>query len=326
MYGLLFITACVIILVIITRPLIKIRNTRSTSGKLPEPHNPEITHNLHRHVEILCNEIGSRSVYEYEKIVKTKQYLEFCLRKLGIPYVLQEFVFKDKTFSNIIVTMHGSSSFPETIVIGAHYDTVFDTPGADDNASAVSVLLEMCRVLKGYSPGKTIKLVFFTLEEPPAFNTEYMGSYVFAKDAKKRNEKIHLMIALEMLGYYSEDKKRQEYPLPLMKFFYPTTPNFVLVVGNLLSKHMVKSTGDKLNKACDFRVETLTVPHFFPGVRLSDNASFWKMGFKAIMITDTAFYRNPNYHTPQDTIDTLDFDKMTCLCAGLVEAAKELSQ
>jgi Zn-dependent M28 family amino/carboxypeptidase len=326
MYGLLFITGFVIILIIITRPLIKIRNTKSTSGKLPEPHNPEITHNLHRHVEVLCNEIGSRSVYEYEKIVQAKQYLEFCLLKLEVPYVLQEFMRKDKAFANIIVTLNGTNKSPETIVIGAHYDTVFNTPGADDNASAISVLLEMCRILKGYSPGKTIKLVFFTLEEPPAFNTQYMGSYIFARDAKKRGEKIHLMIALEMLGYFSEDKNKQEFPFLLMRLFYPTTPNFILVVGNLASKHLVKLTGDKLNKVCDLQVETLTVPSFFPGVGLSDNGSFWKMGFNAIMITDTAIYRNPNYHTTHDSIDTLDFNKMTSLCEGLVEAIKELSE
>ena len=326
MNGLLFITACVLLLLMITMPLIKIRNTRSTSGKLPEPHNPEITHNLHRHVEVLACEIGSRSVYEYEKIIQAKQYLESCLRKLDVPYILQEYNFKDKTFSNIVVTIQGRSRPPGTIVIGAHYDTVFNTPGADDNASAVAVLLEMCRILKGYSSAKTIKLVFFTLEEPPAFNTEYMGSYVFAKEAKKQDENIHLMIALEMLGYYSGEKKRQEYPLPLMRLFYPTTPNFVLVVGNLKSRRMVKLAGDKLTAACDVQVETLTVPNFFPGVGLSDNASFWKMGFKAILITDTAFYRNPNYHTLQDTIDTLDFDKMTSLCEGLAETVKELTR
>jgi hypothetical protein len=326
MRGLLFITTCTIILIIVVRPLIKIRNTPSTSGNLPQPHNPEMTHNLHRHVESLCNEIGSRSAYEYEKIVKAKQYLEFCLLKLGIPYVLQEFLMKDKIFSNIIVTMHGRNKSPETIVIGAHYDTIFKSPGADDNASAVSVLLEMCRVLKDYVPGKTIKLVFFTLEEPPAFNTQFMGSYVFAKDAKKRGEKIHLMIALEMLGYYSEDKKKQEYPLPLMSLFYPTTPNFVLVVGNLASRHMVKLAGDTLKNACIPPVETLIVPGFFPNVRLSDNSSFWKMGFKAVMITDTAMYRNPNYHSAKDTIDTLDFDKMTSLCKGLVALTKDLSR
>jgi hypothetical protein len=141
-----------------------------------------------------------------------------------------------------------------------------------------------------------------------------------------RGEKIHLMIALEMLGYFSEDKKKQEFPFLLMRLFYPTTPNFILVVGNLASKHLVKLTGNELNKACDFRVETLTVPSFFPGVGLSDNSSFWKNGYRAIMITDTDFFRNPNYHTSKDVIDSLDFNKMTALCEGLITTVKALGQ
>ena len=121
---------------------------------------------------------------------------------------------------------------PETIIIGAHYDTILDTPGADDNASGVAVLLEMCRALHNDSPGKTIKLVFFTLEEPPVFDTEKMGSWIFARDARARGENIILMISLDMLGYYNDNEKRQQYPLPLMNLFFPTTPNFIVVAGD----------------------------------------------------------------------------------------------
>jgi Zn-dependent M28 family amino/carboxypeptidase len=152
-----------------------------------------------------------------------------------------------------------------------------------------------------------------------------MGSWVFASDARARGENITLMISLDMLGYYNDNEKRQQYPLPLMDLFYSNTPNFVVVAGDTPCRHLVASTADHIRQACDFRVEDLTVPRFFPGIKLSDNLSFWKMGYKAMMITDTGFYRNPNYHTEQDTIETLNFDKLTSLCEGLVAMTKALS-
>ncbi|MCG2741498.1 MAG: M28 family peptidase [Syntrophaceae bacterium] len=118
-------------------------------------------------------------------------------------------------------------------MIGAHYDTVAGTPGADDNASAVAILLEMCRLLKGYSPERTLKLVFFTLEEPPIFRSESMGSFVYAREARNRQEHISAMISLEMLGYYSDKEGGQSFPVPLMALMYPSTPNFIAVVGNI---------------------------------------------------------------------------------------------
>jgi len=314
------------IAIIILFPIIKIFHTSSVCRKPPEDHLPELTHNLYRHVAVLSKEIGSRSLKEYENISKAQNYIETFLQGICFPYELQSYVVNGKTYSNVIAALPGSDNPPQTIVIGAHYDTILDIPGADDNASAVAVLLEMCRALQNYSPGKTIKLVFFTLEEPPIFDTEKMGSWIFAKDAKKRGEEICFMISLDMLGYYSDKEKGQQFPLPLTNMFYPTTPNFILVVGDTSSRHMVTLTADKIRQACTLNVESLTVPRFFPGIKLSDNLSFWKMGYKALMITDTAFFRNPNYHTTKDVIDTLNFDKMTSLCEGLVAMTKDLSR
>ena len=324
--AVIIIGVCLVIALLMLRPLIKIRRTSSTTGKPPEPHRPELTHNLYRHVEVLSREIGSRSLQEYGKMKQAQTYIETFLREAGIFYEIQDYKVNGKSYGNVVVTLPGKKNPPQTIVVGAHYDTIPNTPGADDNASAVSLLLEMCRSLRDYAPDNTIKLVFFTLEEPPVFDTRNMGSYVFAKDAKKRNEDIKLMICLEMIGYYNNREKGQEFPLPLMNLFYPTTPDFVLVIGDIASKSLTVLTGDKIRQASGLQVKTLTVPRFFPGIKLSDHSSFWKNGYRAIMITDTGFYRNPNYHNSKDTIDTLDFDKITALYEGMVKTVKDLSR
>lgn len=312
--------------VIILFPIVKIFRAPSVWRNPPQDHLPDLTHNLYHHVAILSKEIGSRSLREYDKITQAQNYIETFLQGIGFPYVLQSYAANGKIFSNVIAVLPGGDDRPETIVIGAHYDTVWNTPGADDNASGVAVLLEMCRALQNYSANKTIKLVFFALEEPPIFDTKKMGSWIFASDARARGEDIILMISLDMLGYYNDNDKRQQYPLPLMNLFYSTTPNFIVVAGDRPCRRLVTLTADKIRQACNFGVEDLTVPRFFPGFKLSDNLSFWKMGYKAMLITDTGFYRNPNYHTDRDTIETLNFDKMTSLCEGLVAMIRDLSR
>lgn len=280
---------------------------------------------LYQHVEYLAVKIGSRSVFEYDKLTAAKEYILLCLNGMGYAPMLQNFSYQDKSFSNIVVSIRGKT-YPEKIVlIGAHYDTVTGTPGADDNASAVAILLEMCRLLKNYTPEVTLKMVFFALEEPPTFRTESMGSAVYAREAKKKQENITAMISLEMLGYYSNQKNGQSFPIPLMCLMYPSTPNFIAVVGNLSSRSLVKKVAASLRKTGGVPVETLATVGFVPGVDFSDHHSFWKMGWPAVMITDTAFYRNPNYHTEKDTIDTLDFNRMHYLLQDLVQMVKDLT-
>lgn len=281
---------------------------------------------LYRHVEELAVNIGSRSVYEYDKLTAAKAYILATLKAMGCTPLLQDFPYQGKTFSNIIVPLPGKTQPEEVVVIGAHYDTVAGTPGADDNASAVAVLLEMCRLLKGYSPDRTLKLVFFALEEPPIFRSESMGSFVYAREARDRQEVISAMISLEMLGYYGDKEGGQSFPVPLMSLMFPSTPNFIAVVGNLSSRGLVNAAAASLRKGGGVPVETLSTVGFVPGVDFSDHRSFWKMGYPAVMITDTAFYRNPNYHTAADKIDTLDFSRLASLLDGLVQMAKDLSR
>jgi hypothetical protein len=205
---------------------------------------------LYRHVEELTVKIGSRSVFEYGRLTAAKEYILASLRQMGFTPAVQDFNYQERVFSNIIVSLPGKTRPEEVVVIGAHYDTVAGTPGADDNASSVAALLEMCRLLKDHSPERTLKLVFFTLEEPPVFRSEHMGSFVYAREARNRQEKIGAMICLEMLGYYSDQKGGQSFPLPLMSLMFPSTPDFITVVGNLppgRSRPDGQGPGSKIN-------------------------------------------------------------------------------
>jgi Zn-dependent M28 family amino/carboxypeptidase len=303
----------------------KIRFTPSVSVTRPALIQSGDVHRLYKHVEHLSVHIGSRSVYEYDRITATKYYIVSCLEDFGFVPALQNYKYDGKEYSNIVVSINGTRFPDETVIIGAHYDSVYGTPGADDNASAVAILLEMCRILKSFLPERTLKFIFFVIEEPPVFGSKYMGSYVYAMEAKGRNENINSMISLEMLGYYTDKKGGQTFPLPLMNLIYPSTPNFIAIVGNLRSRNLVEKVKNSLNEGSSIPIETLSTVSFIPGVDFSDHRSFWKMGYPAVMITDTAFYRNPNYHTARDSIDTLDFDKMSNLLKGLIQTAKDLT-
>lgn len=302
--------------------LVKVRTTPSTKPiTMAEQHLLP----LYRHIETLSVRIGSRSVFEYEKLTAAGDYIADELRSMGYRPETQDYLYQDRTFRNIIVTIHGRKAPEEVIIIGAHYDTVFSTPGADDNASGVAALLEMCRILRNDEPGRTLKLIFFTLEEPPIFRSPYQGSVVYARAARQRGEKITAMVCLEMIGYYSERKGDQGFPFPLMAAFYSTTPNFIAVVGNIASRYLVGRVSQSLRSTGTIAVESLTAFGLIPGVDLSDHRSFWDEGYPAVMITDTAFYRNPNYHTGGDTIETLDFRYLSALLEALVKMARDLA-
>ncbi len=305
--------------------LLKVRSAPSVSVKRPDTTLIGDTRKLHRHVKELTVEIGPRSIYDYDKIEATKEYIVSCLKAFGYVPSLQTFTYSKKKYSNIIASRRGVKHPDETVIIGAHYDTARRTPGADDNASAVATLLEIARALKDFSPDRTLKLIFFVVEEPPIFKSEQMGSYVYAREAKARNENVKSMICLEMLGYYTNEKDGQTYPLPIMSRVYPSTPNFIAVVGDLNSTSLVGKVKNSLSAGSRIPVETLFALSLVPGVDFSDHRSFWKMGYSAVMITDTAYYRNPNYHSETDTIDTLDFDKMSDLLKGLIQMAKDLT-
>jgi Zn-dependent M28 family amino/carboxypeptidase len=204
--------------------------------------------------------------------------------------------------------------------------------GADDNASAIAVQLETARQLRSKLGEKkldlSVKFVSFPLEEPPTYGTRHMGSKIYARKAKVEKENIDGMLCLEMVGYTCHQEGCQNYPFPLMFMGYPKEGNFIGIVGNFSSKGLTSSLYKAFQKNRDLPVVKLTVPlggWAMPSVRLSDHASFWDQGYKAVMITDTAFYRNPHYHTPSDTMDKLDFRFMAELVESLVMFFMEVS-
>jgi Zn-dependent M28 family amino/carboxypeptidase len=280
---------------------------------------------LYRHVEKLSVHIGPRSIFDHSELAAARDYISGELKKMGYEPFLQNFTHQERVFTNIVVTVPGIANPEETLLIGAHYDTVAETPGADDNASAVAALLEICRGLKDFKPRRTTKMVFFCLEEPPIFRTASMGSAVYARRARSEGENIVAMFSLEMLGYYHDQEDAQAYPVPVMHLFYPSRPDFIGVVGNIASHRLVQTAAAALRRHTWVPVETLTAVSALPGVDFSDHKPFWDEGYPAVMITDTAFYRNPNYHTPADTIETIDFRRLASLTSGLTEMIRAMS-
>jgi hypothetical protein len=317
-----------ILLILLIYPIysiLKIKFKTSQKFTMPQPSWKKEEQNLFNHVKHLSETIGSRSFSEPSKIASAHDYIVQTLRTYDLIPTTQDFQVNNTTFSNIIITFDGQSLREEIIVIGAHYDTVLGTPGADDNASATAMLLEIAKIMADSIPDRTLKLVFFVLEEPPIFGTANMGSRIFARRAREKNMDIRAMISLEMVGYFSDRKGKQGFPLPLMSLFYSNTPDFIGVVGNLKSKALVKLVKNGLKAGCSVPVETLSAPSIVPGISLSDHASFWKEGYPAVMITDSAFYRNPNYHQSTDTKDTLNYQTMAELLKGLIHVTRDLS-
>ena len=208
------------------------------------------------------------------------------------------------------------------VIVGAHYDVCGDQPGADDNASGIAGLLEIARLLAQDSAklDRRIDLVAYTLEEPPYYRTEQMGSYIHAKSLKDCGVKIDLMVCLEMIGYYSSAEGSQSYPIDLMKVAYPTTGDFIAIVSNFSSYFSAGDFVELMEQKCSIKTERLTAPASIQGIDFSDHLNYWNLGYKAIMITDTAFLRNVHYHQVSDTPESLDYGSMAKVVNGVYYA------
>jgi Zn-dependent M28 family amino/carboxypeptidase len=276
----------------------------------------EIAANLKSTVHFLSEEIGPRSYTDLAELEKSADYIEERMISFGCDVTRQSFAYMENTYHNIIGEVRGNKG-SEILIIGAHYDTVPGTPGADDNASGIAGLLELARMTALKPSHKTVRFVAFTLEEPPFFKTRHMGSYVYAKSLRKEKIKLEGMISLEMIGYFCDRKGCQYYPFHFFKWFYPEKGDFIAFVGNILSKAFTKKVKGAFQKTTTLPVESLNTISLVPGVDFSDHSSFWEFGYPAFMITDTAFYRNPHYHTAGDRADTLDYKRMALLIDGL---------
>lgn len=281
----------------------------------------EIKTNLSSTVRYLSETVGQRSYRDIDKLNKSADYIEEKFRSYGCSTKRHVFIYSGNTYYNIICDIKGTkSSNNAIIVIGAHYDTAIGTPGADDNASGVAGLLELARLTSKHPLKHPVQFVAFSLEEPLVSAVRHLGSHLYAKKLKQEGANIYSMISLEMIGYFSDKKSSQHYPLPFFKLFYPDKGNFICFVGDIKSKKFTKKIEDNFKASSALPVETLSTVSIVPGVDFSDHKSFWDVGYHAFMITDTAFYRNKNYHKEGDTALTLDYDRMTELIKGLYKA------
>ncbi len=281
---------------------------------------------LTSHVTVLSEEIGERNAIRYRALERAAQYIDETFRGMGYAPESQFYELEGRPYRNIYVTLPGALAPQEFVIVGAHYDTVPGTPGADDNASGVAGLLELARFFAGMTQGKTIRFIAFTNEEPPYFRSRKMGSRVYARAARERGEKITAMLCLEMIGYFSDEKGSQSYPLPLMGLAYPDAANFIAVVGDLRSRGLVKRVAQGLKSQSRVGVESLATFTFVPGIDFSDHYSFYKEGYRAVMITDTAFYRNTHYHMASDRAGTLDYGAMAHVVEGLRHSVLDLAK
>ncbi len=292
----------------------------------------DLSKRLEAHVTHLALTIGERHFRRRGSLNQASDYIFSVLEEYEFAPVFETFDIKQvpwltevrtseqeagllegTVFRNVVATHHGATD--EVVVVGAHYDTVAGSPGADDNASGIAVLLELAREIKKVALNKTITFVAFANEEPPFFRTSAMGSAHFVESARTQGKKMTFMLSLEMLGFYSEVPGSQTYP-PFLRFFYPHQANFIAVTGNLASRAWVSKVAHHLRATIP--VEALAAPRFVPGIDFSDQLNFWRKGIPAVMITDTAFYRNPHYHQPSDLPRTLQFDAMTKITEGLL--------
>ncbi len=277
-------------------------------------------------VETLARLHPSRSGVYPARLAHAAEYVEQEFRLLGCNVQRQRFRVQGNEFFNLVVDMPGTGD-SAAIVIGAHYDTVVGTPGADDNASGVAGVLELASLLQKASLRHAVAIVAYANEEPPYFHSAHMGSRHHARFLKESGRHVRLMFALEMLGYAGDDL-RQAYPFPGLRRLgrYPTQGNFIGVVGNLHTRKLTRVVRDAMRAGSRIRVESLAAPGFLPPLFLSDHASYWKYGFPAVMITDTAFLRNPHYHHASDTADTLNFAFLAEVIAGVYAAVLTIDQ
>lgn len=286
--------------------------------------NPEVNEkNLYQTVNYLTNIYPHRNFHNIKSLNEAASYIKNKYKEYGFNPTEQTYKVNGNEYKNIIAT-YGPLNAPR-IIIGSHYDVCGDQAGADDNASAVAGLLETARLVFQCKPSSKYRIDFvaYSLEEPPNFGTTNMGSYVHAKSLYDSDAQVIGMICLEMIGYFSDQPKSQNYPISLLKLFYPNKGNFIGVVSSYGNSWLMKYVKNGLKKT-SIGVRTLKAPSFLTGIDFSDHRNYIEFGYKAVMVTDTSFYRNPNYHEPSDTIDTLDFDKMGEVVKGICFALDDI--
>ena len=278
---------------------------------------------LQAHVRALSEEFVPRDYTHPQNLNRAAAYIRDELQRAGARVSVQDFGVRGVTYRNVVASFGPEEG--ERIVVGAHYDAAGPYPAADDNASGVAGLLELARLLSAAPLRTRVDLVAFPLEEPPFFRTGHMGSAVHARSLRAQGVRVRLMISLEMIGYFTDAPGSQHFPLAVLKAFYPSRGNFITVIGKLGQASAVRRVKRAMRSASPLPVHSINAPRWVPGVDFSDHASYWDAGYAAVMITDTAFYRNPHYHTARDTADTLDYARMAMVVQGVHAAVLRLA-
>jgi Zn-dependent M28 family amino/carboxypeptidase len=283
----------------------------------------EIRDHLAGHVRYLSERIGERNLSRPGSLPATADYLRRSLQQAGYAVTDQTFRVNGQQVSNLEVILSGDGD-ARTVVVGAHYDSAAAAPGANDNGSGAAGVLELAGLLRRSKLRKTVRLVLFVNEEPPFFQTDNMGSVVYARQLRKEHVAVSAMISLETIGYYSESRGSQKYPA-LLGLFYPNRGNFVAFVADPESRDLLRRAIRRFRESAKFPSEGISAPASWPGIGWSDQWSFWQQQYPAIMITDTAPFRYRYYHTPSDTADQIDFESMARVVDGIHKVVEFLA-
>jgi hypothetical protein len=300
---------------------------RSYRGPLPPTDDAllQLAADLRCHVAHLAEEIGERNVLQRPReLDQAAGYIEAEFVRAGYDVQRQEYEVSGTTCRNLEVEIPGTSLPDEIVVIGAHYDSVPNCPAANDNASGVAAVLALARRFAGVPFDRTLRFVAFTNEEKPYAHTEQMGSWVYARRCRERGEKVTAMLSLETIGYFSDKPGSQKYPPPI-GLLYPSTGNFIAFVGNTRHAALVRQVVSAFRQNEQFPSEGAALPEIIPNIGFSDHWSFWREGYPALMVTDTANFRYPYYHTPEDTVDKIDFERMARVVRGLGSVVAQLA-
>ena len=290
-----------LLLLWIAQPLAFTANIKSSQVKI-DPNKLEM------HVRMLSDELYPRNYVDLDNLNKAAEYIKGEFQKTGGKVSEQHFTVNGSDYRNICLELGPETA--DRVVVGAHYDSANLTHGADDNASGIAGLIELANALAVFPPNSKVEFVAYSLEEPPFFGSQQMGSFVHAGSLRDRQIPVRLMVCLEMIGYFSDEPNSQQFPVSIGKLIYPGTGNFIAVVGDLQNALTVRKFKAEMTDSTSLPVYSINVPAFVPGVDFSDHRNYWTFGYDALMITDSAFYRNKHYHNIDDTYEKLDYLRM----------------
>ena len=273
----------------------------------------------------LSETIGERNLRKPEKLKEAADFIFGSFEKSGYSLERQTFKVSGMECMNIVAEVTGTTHPKEIILVGAHYDSVQGSPGANDNGTGTAALLLIAERFRGKKFARTLRFVAFSNEEPPYFQRDgYMGSWIYAKACRERSDDLQVVISLETMGYFTDEPQSQKYP-PLLAALYPSTGNFIGFVSNLESRKLLQDTFVKFRQHCQVPCERAALPGELQGVGWSDHWSFWQEGYQGIMVTDTALFRYPHYHLDTDTVDKVDFDRYSQVVDGLTRVVEDFA-